>query len=78
MATVTTTAGQSTNQNTELWLNISVIWHAVVSLGGLGGIFWAWQSEALADRAWLQILLTVLLLLTVGLSGTTIPLIMKR
>ncbi len=78
MASVTTTAGQSTKENTGMWLSIAAIWHVVVSLAALGGIAWAWQSEALADRTWLQVLLIILLLLTAVASSLAAPLIMKR
>lgn len=78
MTTVTATAGQSTKQNTGMWLTIVAIWHVVVALAAVGGIFWAWQSEAVGDRAWLSLLLTVLLLLAAVVSGATTPLVMKR
>lgn len=77
MATVTATTGQQT-QNTNTWLSIAVGWHALLSLASLSGIFWAWQAESLADRTWLQVLVTVLLLLTAVASGLAAPLIMKR
>lgn len=78
MATVTATAGQTIPQNTGMWLNLAAIWHAVVSLAALGGIFWAWQAEATADRAWLRVGLALLLLLTAVASGLAAPLILKR
>jgi len=78
MATVTATAEQSTKQNTGMWLTIAAIWHVVVAVAAIGGVFWTWQSESLGDRAWLQVLLTVLLLLAAVVSGVTAPLVMKR
>lgn len=78
MATVTATAEQARKENTATWLSIVAMWHVVVSLAALGSIFWVRQGESLGDQAWLQVLLTVLLLLTAVASGAAAPLIMKR
>lgn len=77
MATVTATPGQQA-QNTSTWLTIAAGWHILVGAASLGAVFWAWQAESMADRLWLQILVTVLLLLTAVASGLAAPLIMRR
>ncbi|MCB0190459.1 MAG: sugar ABC transporter permease [Anaerolineae bacterium] len=77
MATVTATPGHQA-QNTDAWLTIAVVWHALLCVASLGGTFWLWQTETIAGQSWLQTLLTVLLLLMAAASGLAAPLIIRR
>lgn len=60
-----------------LWLRLLAIWHAVVGVAGLAGVFALWQM-APEMPTWQRILVTVILVLTALASGGAIPFIMQR
>jgi ABC-type sugar transport system permease subunit len=59
------------------FLQIIIIWHAVVSLGGVSGAIFIWRSTAVT-ATWMRLSLSVVLILVALLSAWAIPQIQRR
>lgn len=75
--TISAPPRQTTENGVTLWLRLLAIWHAVVSVASLAGVFAVWQM-APEMATWQRILVTVILILTALASGGAVPFIMQR
>jgi ABC-type sugar transport system permease subunit len=67
-----------TENGAGIWLRVLTIWHAIVSVASLAGIYVAWQALPEETPPWQRILISVILLLTTLAGGTAIPFIRQR
>lgn len=78
MAVTSADAGQRT-QGFSIggWITILTLWHALLSLGALGGIVYLWSDGNAAMAQWVRILLTVVAVL-VGVGSAVTTLLVTR
>jgi ABC-type sugar transport system permease subunit len=63
---------------TALYLRLAAVWHVVLILIGLGGIFWAVQAGTDQLANWLKIMVIVLLMALIIASGAAFLFIQRR
>lgn len=74
----TAAARQPLQDNTNLWLSVLTIWHILVALASLAGIFFVWQAVSSGDPLWWPAALTVSQLLIGAGSSLAAFFIAKR
>jgi ABC-type sugar transport system permease subunit len=62
----------------DLWINILMVWHALLSLGAVAGIIYLWSNANAGMAGWVRILLTVVASLVAAGSAVTTVLVARR
>ena len=76
-ATLQSRSKQPPDAGANFWLRVVMIWHLLLGLSCLGGIFFLWMADG-ETAVWIKLLLTVVFLATAVASGLVIYDINRR
>lgn len=68
----------SRGMSTDLWINLLLLWHVLLSIGGAAATVYLWLDANAAMAAWVRILLTVAGVLVAAGSAGAALLIVRR
>jgi ABC-type sugar transport system permease subunit len=69
---------QTAENGVGMWLRLLTIWHALVGVASLAGIFAVWQAFPAETPPWQRVVVSAILLLSALACGAAVPFIIQR